>query len=79
MDDAPQPSCVDRYASAVDRRIRTTFGILGHYVGSKPWKTIAMALACTLVLMSGWSMKKDEGRSEKLWIPQGTQSQVDQA
>ena len=42
------------------------------YVGNNPWKTIGASVFCSVICMSGFSQFYTESRSDRLWIPQGT-------
>lgn len=66
-------------SDAVDHALSSSFGSLGNALGMKPKSFMLLSLIITVVCTMGFRDFRSENRSEKLWIPQGTQAQSDQA
>jgi len=66
-------------AGKIDEFFATKYRRLGLLVGSRPLTTIGISLLVAGLLGSGLSQMKSESRADKLWIPQDTQAQKDEA
>lgn len=66
-------------ATAVDGFFAKYFYKIGFFVGSRPFSSIGISLLFILALCAGFSQVYSETRGDKLWIPQGTEAQDDQA
>ena len=49
------------------------------YVGLYPFRTIVISVLVSVLFMSGFSQFYSESRSDKLWIPQGTEAKDEEA
>lgn len=54
------------------------FEHLGKAVAKAPWLFLIASALCTLAMMAGFSQFASESRTEKLWVPQGTQALTQQ-
>lgn len=77
--DVPKVSPFGKLAKEVDSFFEKKYYYIGSLVGSRPLTSIALTLLFCLVCVSGFSQLKSESRSDKLWIPQGTKAQKDEA
>jgi len=68
-----------RIARRVDSFFNAKFLKIGSFIGRRPGVSIAMSLLLVVVCGAGFSQMKSESRGDKLWIPQGTRAQQDEA
>mmetsp|Transcript_805 Transcript_805/g.1444 ORF Transcript_805/g.1444 Transcript_805/m.1444 type:complete len:881 (-) Transcript_805:87-2729(-) len=69
---------LEKASDAVDGFLSSNFGSLGTKLGERPKSFMFVSLIITVLCCMGFSGFTSESRPEKLWIPQGTQAQVDQ-
>jgi len=74
-----RPNVFGKAANAVDGFFAKHFYRIGLFVGTRPCTSIGLTMLFILVCMGGFSQLKAESRGDKLWIPQGTVAQDDQA
>jgi len=66
-------------ARSVDSFFQKTYYLVGSKVSRRPYTSIALTLLFCVICMGGFSQMKSESRADKLWIPQGTDAQKDEA
>jgi Niemann-Pick C1 protein len=69
---SPSASCTESFGAKVEGGITAFFASVGSFAGHKPKKTIAFAIALTVVCGAGFARWETENRGEKLWVPQDT-------
>jgi len=72
-------SVFGKVAQTVDQFFQRKYYVAGSCVSSRPCTSIALTMLFCLVCMGGFSQMKSESRADKLWIPQGTDAQKDEA
>lgn len=65
-------------STTVNQSLADFFGWLGESLGHNPYRYILFTFVLTILCGFGLSDFKTESRSDKLWIPQNTESQKDQ-
>ena len=68
-------SCIEAFGDKVETTIGGAFGRLGKFVGSKPRKTIGLAIVLTVLCGVGFLRWSTENRGEELWVPQDTDAE----
>jgi len=68
-----------RMAGKVDSFFQDRYYRIGLFVGTRPCVSIGATLLFCLLCAGGFSQAKSESRGDKLWIPQGTRAQDDEA
>lgn len=71
-------TALEKLSDRVDAALSSSFGFLGHLLGIRPSTFMIVSFIITFACCYGFSKFESESRSEKLWIPQGTQAQADQ-
>ena len=65
-----EPSCLQRTSMVVDDFLYNTFYKLGTAVARRPYMMIVGALLFTAAWGAGFIRFEQEGRAERLWVPQ---------
>lgn len=68
-----------RTAGLVDEFFAQKFYSVGSFVGRRPCVSILLSLVVMLIGAAGFSQLQAESRADKLWVPQGTRAQEDEA
>ena len=68
----------ERLSGSIDDFMYSQFYALGMRVGRYPRRTLALCLVGIVICCGGFGSLENEGRSDKLWVPEGTQAQTDQ-
>jgi len=66
-------------ATSVDDFFARKYYRIGLFVGTRPCTSLLLSLIFMLACVGGFSQFNSESRADKLWIPQGTRAQDDEA
>jgi hypothetical protein len=75
----PPPGCLLRASICVERSLTRFFGAVGLSIGKSPYSFILLSLFLAAACGAGMAQFTPENRSEKLWVPQDAEAQVDLA
>ena len=69
---------LQKVSDSVNAMMNGAFGALGESLGTRPYTYLALTFLIVTAACTGFGNFVTENRSEKLWIPQGTQAMADQ-
>lgn len=70
----PPTDYVTRWAAFVNGVFARFFHALGLFIATRPWTTIVLSLILSIALGTGLAQLEQEGRADKLWVPQNSDS-----
>jgi len=76
---AAEPSGCEQVGNSIDDAIRGCFYSLGKFVAFRPWTTIGLSVFLAIGCGAGFMNFTSENRADKLWVPQGTIADVEEA
>ncbi|GMH39728.1 hypothetical protein BSKO_07626 [Bryopsis sp. KO-2023] len=72
-----QNGCVDKLAGFFFRGLEKAFARIGLFVGTRPWVLMLASLVVLIGCLGGMTQFVNETRGDKLWVPGGTEAQMD--
>lgn len=79
MADKDGQNVFGKVANKVDKFFEEKFYGIGLAVGNRPCTSISLTMFFVVLCLGGMSQMESESRSDKLWMPQGTSAQEDEA